>query len=780
MPNDTRHSKDQAIRVCQIGISQARADAPAKAMGKELYAADFYQPGMLWAGVKRAGVPHARLISIDTQAARREPGVAVVLTSQDVIGGNRHGVAQKDQPVLVDDKVRYTGDALALVVAESKTALARALDLIKVELEPLPAIFDPDQALEPDAPLLHANHPTGNLLLQAKLEQGEAQAAFAQCSQRVEAVFELPRQEHAYLETEAGWARLEDSGELVIAASTQAPFRDRGEVADSLGLPLEKVRIVSPYPGGAFGGKDGITVQCLLGLAALACPGRAVKMWLSREESFLVSCKRHSATLRYRLGADDNGALKALLVEATFDTGPYDHLGGVVMTLAMEHAGGPYHIPNLDLDFKAVYTNNPLGGAFRGFGVPQAASAIEQAMDMLAAKLGKDPLELRLQNIAARGQKTGAGVTLNCSTGLEQCLQKVQEHLLWKNREKWRLSAPAHCKRGVGICALMQGIGYGPVVPDVAGAKLELTAEGRVRVYSGVVDMGQGNASTCLQIAGDVLSQGMENLELVLPDTGRTLASGSATGSRTTFTYGVALHNAALALKERILEKASELVLGAEPSQMALAPGLVRHLPSGEEISLERVAAALSPPERTVTRRHRAPVASERPLKEPIMQLHGFPHAVYAFAAHLAAIEVDMLTGQIQVANYLAISDCGRILNPQLIEQQMEGAVAQGLGYALCEDFMAQEGTPLTGNLSTYIIPTVLDLPPIESGFVETYEPLGPLGMKGAGELGINGPLAAVANALHHACGIRLQKFPLTPQRVLAELDQQAEQGGRN
>ncbi len=754
----------------EIGVNPPRQEAPAKVAGREVYAADFHQPGMLWAGVKRAGLPHARLLGIDTAAALNLPGVRAVLTAGDVKGSNRQGVIRKDQPVLVDERVRHAGDALALVVAESPAVLEQALGLLRPELEPLPGVFSTDQALAPEAPILHPDHASGNLLLDAHTEKGRGAAALADCALVVEGEYRLPRQEHAFLETECGWAVLDPEGLLTITASTQTPFRDRMEVAEALGLDLAQVRVVAPTPGGAFGGKDGVTVQNLLGLAALACPGQPVKLALSREESFLAGCKRHPAVLRYRLGCDAQGRLLALAVEGELDTGPYDHLGGVVTALALEHAGGPYRIPHASLRLRAVYTNNPVSGAFRGFGVPQAAAAMELTLDRLADGLGLDRAEIRRRNLIRRGDLTPSGALMDCSNGLEQCLARVTSHPLWRGREAWRASAGRHLRRGVGLAAACHGLGYGPVVPDVANAKLELTEAGRFRVYSGVVDMGQGNASTNLQLAGQALCQPLDDLELVLPDTGRTLPSGSASASRTTFTFAPALLAACEALKGRLLARAADILFAAGPAELRLLPGRVWHPASGRQLPLARLAAFMDPAERVACARHRAPVNPHLPPCAPELRLHGFPHAVFSFAVHLAAVEVDELTGEVTVLDYLAASDCGRVLNPGLLRQQMEGALGQGLGYALMEDFRARDGLPDTPNLSTYILPTALDAPPLTHITVETWEPSGPLGSKGAGEIGIDPVLPALASAVGQACGAAPTVFPLTPERVLGLL----------
>jgi len=757
----------RASGVPEIGTSFPRADAWAKVTGTEKYAADYYGSDLVWAGAKRAGLPHARVKAIHAEAARRMPGVLTVLTHADVKGTNRQGVVRKDQPVLVETLVRHAGDAVALILAEDRETLKRALEEVVLDLEPLPGVFDPEEALKPHAPILHEDHSTGNLLLKADLETGEGMGAFSACDVEVEGDFQTPWQEHAYLETELGWSRVEPDRTLVIVASTQTPFRDRSEVTEALGLDIQKVRVVAPFPGGAFGGKDGITVQTLLGLAALHAGGRPVKMVWDREESFVAGTKRHPARFHYRLGATKDGVLKALQVRMVLDTGPYDHLGGVVMTLALEHAGGPYRIPNTSLSARCVYTNNPIGGAFRAFGVAQAAGGMEQMMDLLARRLDMDPVEIRLRNVLRKGDRTPIGVTLQHSIGMEECLTALRSHPLYLEREKWKAEAGPFKRRGVGAAALMHAIGYGPVVPDVANAKLRLTREGRIRVYSGVVDMGQGNAATCFQIAGSILSQPPDAFELVLPDTERTLPSGSAAASRCTYTFGNALIGACEALKQRLLEKAADLLMAGSAAEMALAPGKVHHLVSGREIPLAGLASFMAESEKTITHRFRAPTAPDRIAVSEEVRIHGLGHAVFSYAAHLACVEVDELTGAVDVRHYLSISDCGRVINPQAYEQQIQGGVAQGLGYALMEDFQVRDGQVETRDLATYILPTAMDVPDMDVEAVQTHETTGPFGLKGVGEIGTSGPVPAIANAVADAVGVRLPCWPLTAERVL-------------
>lgn len=762
-----------------IGRPLPRVDGWSKADGSEAYAADFFEPGMLLAGVKRAGVPSARVARLDTAEARALSGVVAVLTHEDVPGENHTGIVHKDQPLLVEDRVRHAGDPLALVVAEDRETLRKALDLIDADLEPLHGLFDPEEALSPQAPLLHDPVAEGNqepnVLQKAAARKGDAAGALAQCEATSEWEVALGWQEHAFLETEAGWARVEPDGRLTVCASTQTPFRDRLELCGILGWSSDRIRVVAPYPGGAFGGKDGLTVQGFLALAALHTEGRPVKMHLGREESFLAGSKRHPARVRVRVGADRDGTLQGLEARVTLDTGAYGHLGGEVCALAVELAGGAYRIPNVLSEGRAVYTNNPIGGPFRGFGGPQAMAGVEQAMDLLAERLGMDPLDLRMRNVLQPGDQTPAGVTLTGSVGALDCLKTLAAHPLWRGRAAWKAAAPRFRKRGVGVALVTQGCGYGPVVPDYANAKVELLPDGRVAVCSGVMDMGQGNASTCLQIAGAVLNQPVSAMDLITPDTDRTLPSGSATASRCTHVYGPALKAAAEALRERILERASLMLMARGPEDLALCAGAVRELGTGRELPLSSVASLMAAEERVSVHGHRAPFARDRVDKDGT-QVLGMPHLVFSFAAHLARVQVDELTGRVEVCDYLAASDCGRVLDPVIFSGQIQGGVVQGLGYALSEAFMVEQGRIRTPDLATYILPTTLDAPEVASLAVETHEPSGPYGLKGAGEIGVNGPLPTVANAVADACGVRPKAFPLTPERVLAALGGQGEE----
>jgi CO/xanthine dehydrogenase Mo-binding subunit len=759
--------KDEQSQM-ETGRTEPRADAPAKATGREIFSADLYPDDLLWAGAVRAGVPHARLLSLDPSAALAVPGVIRVLTARDVPGTNRHGIIHRDTPVLADERVLHGGDALALVLAESRESLEQAIPLVRAEFEPLPALFDPEAALAKGAPLLHEAFP-GNVLLAAEIRSGDAEAAFRECYAVVEGEFATPVQAHVFLETENGTARLEEDGGISMTVSTQSPFRDRFEVGHALGIPFQRIRITSPSLGGGFGGKDGATVQCLLTLAALHGGGRPVRMQWSREENLTAGYRRHGCRMRYRLGASEDGTLHALSCELLYDTGAYAHLGGEVMELGMEHAGGPYRIPHTLIRGKCVFTNNPVAGAMRAFGVCQVSFAFESLMDLLAEKLAMDPLLLRRRNALVRGDRNCAGVRLETSTGIASCLELLEGHPFWYEREEWKRQAPPRTRRGVGLAAVFNAAGYGGKVRDAAIAKVELTPEGEILVHNGVSDMGQGNSSAFVQMAGQILGQDAARVRLRQPDTLTAYPSGSSSAGRTTYTFGNALIKACQELKERLINRAGLMLFTDSDHELRLVPGRVIHPPSQREVPLQQLAGFMPREDRICISQFVAPICREVPDTATGFFI-GFPHLIFTYAAHLARIQVDADTGLIRVCDYLAITDGGRVINPALFDQQVQGGVAQGIGYALMEDLVTCQGMVLSDDLGSYLIPGARDVPEIVSIPCPGHEETGPFGMKGIGEVAMNGPLPAIANALADARGVRITHAPLTPPKVLAAL----------
>ncbi len=742
-----------------------RNDARPKACGRKVYAADRYPRQALLAGAIRCGIPSGRIRTIDSRQASTIPGVYRILTAADVPGTNRQGIVHKDMPVLCRDVVRYCGDPVALVLAESTEALRKALSCIHLDIEPLPAVCTLDEALAEGAPLVHDDRP-GNLLAHALIQKGDAPAAFASCDVIVEGTFSTPVQDHAFLETECGIARMEEDGGILMEVSTQSPFRDRFEIAHALGLDFQKIRIVSPALGGGFGGKDGATVQCLLALAALHADGRWVRMHWSREEHFVSGYKRHACRMHYRLGAASDGTLLALDARLWYDTGAYAHLGAEVMELGMEHASGPYRISNTRIEGWCVHTHQPVSGAMRAFGVCQAAFGIESAMDMLAERLKMDPLTLRIRNALCRGDENGAGVRLETSTGIRSCLERIQEHPLWRHRSEWKAAAPRFRRRGVGIVGVWNAAGYGGGVRDAAIAKIELLPDGTFLVHNAVSDMGQGNSCAFFQIAGHILNQNPARIQVRQPDTRSAYPSGSSSAGRTTYTYGRALIEACERMKARLINRAGLFLFLQDDEGLELEPGRIVHKPSGREVSLQTLADLMQPEERVILSETVAPTCKNVPATAKGFFI-GFPHVIFAYGAHLVRIEIDETSGEVTVVDYLAVTDGGRVLNPSMFEQQVQGGVAQGLGYALMEDVVVRNGRVLTEDFTTYLVPGSLDVPDILSIAVEDHpEETGPFGMKGIGEVAMNGPLPAIANAVSDACGIRIRQGPITAERI--------------
>uniref|UniRef100_I2Q6X1 Aerobic-type carbon monoxide dehydrogenase, large subunit CoxL/CutL-like protein n=1 Tax=Desulfovibrio sp. U5L TaxID=596152 RepID=I2Q6X1_9BACT len=749
-----------------------RADALAKATGVEHYSADETPPGCLWAGVRRAGIPHGLITVLDVAAARDVPGVAAVLTRADVPGTNRQGIVHKDQPVLCGQRVRHCGDAVALVVAESRAALAEGLSRITVAISPLLGVFDPEAALLPDAPLVHPGREGGNRLAYGLVEKGDAPAALAGASDEdveVAGEFHTPLQDHVFLEPPNGLARLTPAGLLDMVVSTQAPFRDRFEIAHALGLDPMNIRVRAPYLGGGFGGKDGATVQCLLALAAMAVPGRFVRMAWSREETFLAGYKRHAATVRLRLLARRDGTLVALAGTMLFDAGPYAHLSGEIMALGMEHAGGPYRIPHSRIEGLCAYTNNPVGGAFRGFGVVQAGFATERLMDALAVKLGRDPAGLRRQNALAAGERNSVGVVAAAGTDTAACLDAVMAHPFWTGREAWKKAAVAFTRRGTGLVAMQNAMGYGRGLPDAAAAKLELTRQGTFRLYNSVPDMGQGNASAFVAMAAKALNQPSAAIACVQPDTRICPPAGSSSASRTTYTFGNALLRACRAMREKLLARAALALLCDSPERLELVPGAVSDPATGRAVPLGHIGRMLCRDDRICVDQCVMPVVENPPDTGREFKL-GFPHLFYSYGACLCAVEVDTLTGAVRLARCLLSVACGRVFSLTGVEQQLQGAAAQGAGLALFEDPALAEGRMRAKDLGTYLIPTALDLPDIECLALDDNEPTGPMGLKGMGEVGIHGPGPAVAQALFDATGLWVSRLPITPEEVLGAL----------
>jgi len=745
-----------------VGNLFPKPDAILKATGKALYAADLYFEGMLYAKVLRSPYPHARILKIDTSRAKSLPGVVAVLTAEDVPGDKTHGVVRKDWPVFAVDKVRYVGDAIAMVVAESEKIASEALKLIEVDYEPLPVVTSPQEALKPEAPKIHEG---GNLLKHISIRRGNVEEAFAKADVIVERVYRTPTYEHAFMEPEAGVATVDSEGNITVYVGSQIPFLDRRQIAESLAIPEEKVRVVGTFIGGAFGGKEDISVQIHLALAALKT-GRPVKMVFSREESFRVHPKRHATTIRLKTGATKDGKLLALEAEIYGDAGAYASLSEHVMTRTATHISGPYQIPNLKVDCYAVYTNNPPSGAFRGFGVPQAAFAIESQMDIMAEELGLSPLEIRRINALRTGSKTALGQLLEESVGLLETIDRVEEEI----RKTYFVPVEGNKRRAWGIACAMKNVGLGGGASDKAGAEVEVTEEGTIIVRAGAADLGGGLSGVVAAIAAEEFGlsgwQASDSppVKVILADTGYTLDGGPTTASRQSFITGNAVRIAARRVKELLTRVAAE-ELDVSPEEITFEGGFVkageRALSLGQLVSIAKKQGQEA----------RASSIYEAPATVPITQ-EGPHHFAFGFATQAALVEVDVETGEVRVLKVIAAHDVGKAISPLGVVGQIEGGVMMGIGLALKEEFALKDGIPLAKGFKDYQIPRVKDMPEIVPIIVEAPSSQGPFGAKGIGEIPSIPTPPAIVNAIYKACGVRFYHLPVKSHELREKLCQ--------
>ena len=741
-----------------VGARAAKVDGIAKLTGSERFGDDAAPPEALWLRALRSPHAHARFAigPLDDLLARH-PGLVRVLTAADVPGNNGFGVYSdvKDQPVLADGYVRYRGEAVAALVGDAAAIEAvRDADL-PIEWRPIDPVSGVAGALDARAPQLHADRP-GNVLIEGRVRRGVAEPAFENAAAIAAGDFETGFVEHAYIEPEAGYARR--VGERIeIVASTQTPYMDRDEVAQVLGIAPARVRIVPTACGGGFGGKLDLSLQPLVAIAAWIID-RPVRCVYTRPESMAASTKRHPARMTARAACDGDGRLTALHFHGDFDTGAYASWGPTVANRVPVHATGPYRVPAVAATARAIYTNGPPAGAFRGFGVPQAAIVHEALMDDLAAKLGIDPLEFRLINALRAGDTTATGQVLEASVGMVACLEALEPH--WS---KARAAAERHNaasavrKRGVGIGCMWYGIGN-TSLSNPSTMRVGLSRDGRVTLYSGAVDIGQGANTILVQICADALGVDMAAFSLVMGDTDLTEDAGKTSASRQTFVSGKAAELAGRDLRQQLLRLANT---GADATIAIDGPRVVVH-----EGAAERVVALSALPADEAG----DVLTGEGRFDPPTTMLdadgQGVPYATYGFAAQIAEVEVDVELGTVKPLRVVAAHDVGRAINPTQVEGQIHGGVAQGIGFALMEEYVPGRSE----NLHDYLIPTFGDVPEIECILVEDPEPLGPYGAKGIGEPALIPTAPAILGAIEHAAGVRIRHLPAMPDRVRAAI----------
>ncbi len=752
-------------RLAHIGKRPERLDAVDKVTGRQEYPSDKRVDGMLHVAVIRSPHPHARIQAIDTSEAEAAEGVVRVLTARDVPGENAFGIAIQDQPVLCADRVRYQGDAVALVGAESARQASKAAGLVRVDYEVLEPISDTEAAMAPGAVALH---PDGNVLHEGHFTKGDVEAGFDKSAVVIERSYDVPCIEHAYLETEAGVSYYDEQGRLTVDSCGQYVYRDQTQIARALGLPLDQVRAIGAYVGGAFGGKDEISVQIHLALMTLHTK-RPAKLVATREESLLFSTKRHAARMTFKTGASKSGKLLAVQARFVSDTGAYASLGGPVLNLMIEHAAGPYLVPNAKIDAYAVYTNNGFAGAFRGFGCTQACVAIESQMDLMARELGMDPLAFRQANALSKGDQAALGYEMVTEVGVGATIRSARKGKLWRERRKRKADRKGspdalaeHVERGVGVASQMQGLGLGVGLPDYCEVALALKPDGAVRFHASTSEFGQGAYTAYAVMVAERLGIALERIDVIGGDTGRAPDSGTTTASRTTYAVGNAIRMAGDELEAELGRLATQRL--GWPAGSARLSGTEVH-GRGGQAPLERV---IDPGGLEVKATYHVPVA-EVELGD------GLPHILYSYGTHVALVEVNTLTGAVRVLGFEAHLDGGQVISKTGFEGQSEGGVAQGIGYALFEEVRFDRSDMRTRNFDTYILPSSLDVPTdIRTVPVVVKEPTGPWGAKGISETCMVGPCPAILNALADAIGVRFTRLPVRAEDVLAALEERA------
>lgn len=749
-----------------IGTAAHRPDALDKVSGRELFVGDLAFPRMLHGIVVRATEPHARIIAVHTGAARRMPGVAAVLTARDIPGENCVPVVFRDQPCLAAKVVRYVGEPVALVAADTPEHARRAAAAVRIEYEPLDAVFDP---------LVARCHATvrifgeDNVFKHLDVVKGDTAHAFSQCDVIVENTFHTPAQEHAYLETQGMIAVPQPGGVMQVLGSMQCPFYVREAVSAVLGIPLAAAQITQTTTGGAFGGKEDVPSLPAVQAALLAhATRRPVKVIYSRDEDIICTSKRHPAVIRSKYGAKRDGTLVAAEIEYAINGGAYATLSPIVLFRGIVHAVGPYRCPHVRVSGDAVATNTVPNGAFRGFGSPQVIFAAERQMDELARKLGISPVDLRRKNLLREGDRTATNQLLTSSVGAVETLEKALERFEATSQisnvncqmsdDKWSV------KRGTGLSTIFYGVGLGAGGQRLAraGATIDITEDGSVAFAVGTTEIGQGMKTVLSQITAESLGVPLDRVRMLPTDTTRVPDSGPTVASRATTMSGRALQNAAEVLRERLLAAAAAK-LNAPPARLALRNGVVLIDGAAAGISFDELLDEC--------REQRIPLSAAgwhhpRSLEFDWQSCQGDAYVVYAFATNIAEVEVDTRTGEVRVLRIISAHDVGKAVNPQLVEGQIEGGALQGLGYALFEEIVTGDGRIRNPQFSTYIIPTACDAPEIVPVIVEHAYPDGPFGAKGFGEQPLMGIAPAVVNAVCNALGISLFDLPATPERV--------------
>jgi len=730
-----------------LGKNIDRVDAFSKVTGQALYPGDLSFENQLYMKVLFSTRVHAVIRSIDISKAMTVPGVVMILTAADV-PNNEYGLGVPDQPVLCGpgsnkayaDRVRFIGDQVALVIAETEEAAENARQLIKVDYEDLPVISDPFLAMQDGATLVHPERDS-NVFTKYRVRKGDTLKGFSDADVVIESDYSTPVQEHAYLQPEAGIGYIDEEDRITVVVGGQWAHEDQEQIAHSLNLEKDQVRVIYPAIGGAFGGREDMSVQIILGLAALKLREkgiqRPVKIVWSREESILGHHKRHAYYFKTKWAATKDGILTAAQVDIVADGGAYVYTSPKVLGNAVLMSTGPYYIPNVSVDARAVYTNNIPGGAFRGFGGPQGAFVAESQMNKLAEKLNIDPVELRQRNLLKEGELMSVGTPLPEGISIDKVVESCASHAGWQSTTGYQkpiLPQEKALKRGIGFACSYKNIGFSFGAPENSWAIIELYGDAeieRVVLRQAGAEVGQGAHTVFKQMTAEALGVPIEIVELNLSDTAITRNSGSVSASRMTFMAGNAIKGAA----EQALEKWKNEERPAIAEYQYFSP---KTTPFDPETGYCR------------------------------------PNFAYGYVAEAVECEVDIETGKVKITRVVCADDVGKAVNPQLIEGQVEGAVVQASGYTITENFIQKNGLVLTDKFSTYLIPTVLDIPDkVESVILEYTDKNGPWGIKGMGEMPYLPFAPAVTAAVHDAIGIWFDDFPLTSEKVYLALKNQ-------
>lgn len=752
-----------------IGKPIPRQDALEKAVGLIQYAADFSMPGMLYGKVLRSQYASARIVSIDTSAAERLPGVRAVLTARDVpqnesitrfgqthaVGGGFEGLYR----VLADKKVHYMGEAIALVAGETEAIAESALDLIRVKYRPLPGVFDPIEGMKPNAPQVEEGRP--NVITHFEVRKGEVEKGFSEADVIIENTYRVPFVDHAYLEPESGIAWIDENGVITIRVSTQVIEHFRG-VADVLRLPHNQVRVIGTYVGGGFGGKEDITVESFLALLTYKT-GRPVKLTYTREESILCHSKRHPYTMVYKTGARRDGRLTAVEAKLVSDAGAYVYLSPWVLLYSMVDAAGPYRIPHVKVDGYTVLTNNIFTSANRGFGAPQVCFAYESQMDELAKRLGMDRLEIRNINFLKKGESLASGQVLEHHVALKETTENAFHALGEKTVSQ------GNVKIGRGIASGMTSYGRMIFLHDTSRSHISIEMDGSVTIRAGVQDIGGGQASSLCQIVAEVLGVPLKDIKIYIADTALTPHAGTTTATRQLYMSGNATLMAAQEIRKTLLKKAGEM-MRTDPQRLDLVDREVIDTGGSEKsLSLTEVVKACAS--------DGLPLYNVALFKAPFRNLtqyeriEGNVFPDFTFGSHATEVAVDAETGKVQVLKLISCYDIGRAINPLSVEGQLEGGAIYGMGYALTEEVTVEKGEVKTPSFSEYLLPTSMDVPEVQTIFLESSDGVGPFGAKGVGEPSVCSVAPAISNAVYDAIGVRIYDLPLTPEKIVKALN---------